>query len=95
MTDLGPVPVRLLGEGPPVLCVHGAFVDSRIFNGVASLLAGEATVLLPTCRRALTGGRSRTGAGCTPTASPTPSRRCSTPPASGPPSSSATTTAAR
>lgn len=46
-TRLGRVPVRLHGTGPPVLCVHGAFVDSRIFDATALLLAGEATVVLP------------------------------------------------
>ena len=46
-TSLGRIPVRLLGEGPPVLCVHGAFVDSRIFDATAVLLADQATVVLP------------------------------------------------
>ena len=46
-THLGRIPVRLIGEGPAVLCVHGAFVDSRIFDASALLLAGEATVVLP------------------------------------------------
>ena len=46
-TRLGRIPVRLLGEGPPVLCVHGAFVDSRIFDATALLLADDATVVLP------------------------------------------------
>ena len=46
-TRLGPVPVRLVGEGPPVLCVHGAFVDSRIFDATARLVAEGATVVLP------------------------------------------------
>lgn len=46
-TRLGPVPVRLVGQGPPVLCVHGAFVDSRIFDSTAQLLAAAATVVLP------------------------------------------------
>ncbi len=46
-TDLGPVPVRLVGQGPPVLFVHGAFVDSRIFDATAELLSEGATVVLP------------------------------------------------
>lgn len=46
-TRLGPVPVRLVGQGPPVLCVHGAFVDSRIFDATAKLLSDAATVILP------------------------------------------------
>lgn len=47
VTHLGSVPVRLVGQGPPVLCVHGAFVDSRIFDATAALLSGKATVVLP------------------------------------------------
>ncbi|MGS0687502.1 alpha/beta fold hydrolase [Nakamurella sp. GG22] len=46
-TGIGQVPVRLVGEGPPVLCVHGAFVDSHIFDATARLLAARATVVLP------------------------------------------------
>ncbi len=46
-THLGRIPVRLCGEGPAVLCVHGAFVDSRIFDATAGLLLGGATVVLP------------------------------------------------
>lgn len=46
-TQLGRIPVRVVGEGPPVLCVHGALVDSRIFDATALLLAGRATVVLP------------------------------------------------
>ncbi len=46
-TGLGHVPVRLVGDGPPVLCVHGAFVDSHIFDATAGLLAAGATVVLP------------------------------------------------
>ena len=46
-TQLGRVPVRIFGAGPSVLCVHGAFVDSRIFDATALLLAGTATVVLP------------------------------------------------
>jgi len=46
-TRLGPIPVRLVGQGPPVLCVHGAFVDSRIFDSTAKLLSEAATVVLP------------------------------------------------
>ncbi len=38
-TRLGPVPVRLVGQGPPVLCVHGALVDSRVFDATAKLLS--------------------------------------------------------
>jgi pimeloyl-ACP methyl ester carboxylesterase len=37
----------VVGHGPPVLCVHGAFVDSRIFDATASLLLDDATVILP------------------------------------------------
>ena len=46
-TRLGRIPVRMIGEGPPVLCVHGAFVDSRIFNATALLLPDDATIVLP------------------------------------------------
>ncbi len=46
-TRLGPVPVRLVGQGPPVVCVHGAFVDSRIYDATATLLSQGATVVLP------------------------------------------------
>lgn len=46
-TGLGRVPVRVVGVGPPVLFVHGAFVDSRIFDATAMVLAEEATVVLP------------------------------------------------
>ena len=46
-TALGPVPTREVGDGPAVLCVHGAFVDSRVFDGVAARLRDRARVLLP------------------------------------------------
>lgn len=49
-TRVGPVPVRALGpsaDAPVVLCVHGALVDGRVWDGVAARLAGRATVLLP------------------------------------------------
>lgn len=49
-TRVGPVPVRAFGpsdSGPVVLCVHGALVDGRVWDGVAARLAERATVLLP------------------------------------------------
>lgn len=49
-TRVGPVPVRAFGpseNAPVVLCVHGALVDGRIWDGVAGRLAERATVLLP------------------------------------------------
>ncbi len=49
-TRVGPVPVRAFGpaaDAPVVLCVHGALVDGRVWDGVAARLAGEVTVLLP------------------------------------------------
>ena len=46
-TALGPVPVRRVGRGPAVLCVHGAFVDGHLWDATAARLAGRATVLLP------------------------------------------------
>lgn len=46
-TPLGPISVRRIGSGPAVLCVHGAFVDGRLWDSTAALLADGATVLLP------------------------------------------------
>ena len=50
-TRVGPVPVRVFAgpyaDAPVVLCVHGALVDGRVWDGVATRLTGEATVLLP------------------------------------------------
>lgn len=49
-TRVGPVPVRAFGpsdDAPVVLCVHGALVDGRVWDGVAARLAERATVLLP------------------------------------------------
>jgi pimeloyl-ACP methyl ester carboxylesterase len=46
-TRVGPVPVRVVGDGPPVLAVHGALVDGRIWDPMAALLAPHARVLLP------------------------------------------------
>jgi pimeloyl-ACP methyl ester carboxylesterase len=41
------VPVRVVGEGPPVLLVHGFLVDGRLWDGVAERLAPHARVLVP------------------------------------------------
>jgi pimeloyl-ACP methyl ester carboxylesterase len=46
-TRVGPVPVRLIGSGPPVIAVHGLLVDGRLWDGVAAELAPHATVVLP------------------------------------------------
>jgi pimeloyl-ACP methyl ester carboxylesterase len=46
-TRVGPVPVRVVGDGPAVLAVHGALVDGRIWGPMAALLAPHARVLLP------------------------------------------------
>lgn len=46
-TRVGPVPVRTLGDGPPVLGVHGLLLDGRLWDGVAHHLAPHARVVLP------------------------------------------------
>ena len=51
-TRVGPVPVRVLGSGPPVLAVHGLLLDGRLWDGVAERLvphdrAPRARVVLP------------------------------------------------
>ncbi|MGL4743219.1 MAG: alpha/beta fold hydrolase [Dermatophilaceae bacterium] len=46
-TRVGPVPVRTVGDGPPVIAVHGLLVDGRLWDGVAAELAPHATVHLP------------------------------------------------
>ena len=46
-TRVGPVPVRVVGEGPPVLAVHGLLLDGRLWDGTAERLAPSARVLLP------------------------------------------------
>lgn len=46
-TRVGPVPVRVTGEGPPVLAVHGLLVDGRLWDGVVPLLAPHARVIVP------------------------------------------------
>ncbi|MGL5818930.1 MAG: alpha/beta fold hydrolase [Phycicoccus sp.] len=55
-TRVGPIPVRLVGSGPPVIAVHGLLVDGRLWDGVAAELAPHATVVLPDlplgCQRA-------------------------------------------
>ncbi|HXV94173.1 MAG TPA: alpha/beta fold hydrolase [Pseudonocardia sp.] len=46
-TRLGPLPVRTVGDGPPVLAVHGLLVDGRLWDGVAERLVPHARVVLP------------------------------------------------
>ena len=46
-TRVGPVSVRSLGSGPPVLAVHGLLLDSRLWDDTARLLAPHARVVLP------------------------------------------------
>jgi pimeloyl-ACP methyl ester carboxylesterase len=46
-TRVGPVPVRVTGEGPPVLAVHGLLVDGRLWDAVADLLAPHARLIAP------------------------------------------------
>lgn len=46
-TRVGPLPVRTIGSGPPVLAVHGALVDGRLWDSTAQHLAGHAAVVIP------------------------------------------------
>ena len=47
-TRVGPVPLRRFGTGSTVvLAVHGALVDGRLWDGVATNLAADMTVLVP------------------------------------------------
>ena len=44
---IGPVRCRTAGQGPPLLFVHGALVDSRLWDAVARRLSSDHTVVLP------------------------------------------------
>ena len=55
----GTVAYRELGEGEPILFVHGLLVDSRLWDGVAEQLAGE----LPVPARRLADGLAPRGDG--------------------------------
>jgi pimeloyl-ACP methyl ester carboxylesterase len=46
-TRVGPIPVRTVGAGPPVIAVHGLLVDGRLWDGVAARLAPHARVIIP------------------------------------------------
>src|ERR687898_753626 len=46
-TRVGPVPVRSVGNGPPVLAVHGLLLDGRLWDATARYLALHSPVLLP------------------------------------------------
>lgn len=46
-TRLGPIPVRISGDGPPVLAVHGFLLDGRLWDGTADALAGRARLVQP------------------------------------------------
>jgi pimeloyl-ACP methyl ester carboxylesterase len=46
-TRVGPVPVRVTGDGPAVLAVHGALVDGRLWDETARHLAPHARVVVP------------------------------------------------
>lgn len=46
-TRVGTVPVRVVGDGPPVLAVHGLLLDGRLWDGVAAHLDGRVRLVLP------------------------------------------------
>jgi len=46
-TRVGPVPVRVVGDGPPVLAVHGLLMDGRLWDGVVGRLSPHARVVVP------------------------------------------------
>lgn len=47
-TSFGPVAVRTIGDGPPVLFVHGLLVDGHVWDGVVAELASDFRCILPT-----------------------------------------------
>jgi pimeloyl-ACP methyl ester carboxylesterase len=46
-TRVGPVPVRVVGTGPPVLAAHGLLTDGRLWAGVAEQLGETVQLVLP------------------------------------------------
>lgn len=46
-TRLGPLPVRVSGDGPPVLAIHGLLVDGRLWTATADAMAGRARLVMP------------------------------------------------
>jgi pimeloyl-ACP methyl ester carboxylesterase len=47
MTRLGPVPVRVVGDGPVVLAVHGLLLDGRLWDATAGHLDGGVRLVMP------------------------------------------------
>jgi pimeloyl-ACP methyl ester carboxylesterase len=43
----GTVRTRVVGSGPPIVFVHGALVDGRLWDGVVARLAGSFTCVVP------------------------------------------------
>ena len=43
----GPIPYRDLGQGDPILFVHGLLVDGRLWSGVADRLEGDFRCIVP------------------------------------------------
>lgn len=46
-TPDGSIHVRVLGTGPPVLCLHGVSAHGRSWEGVSRLVRGRATFVMP------------------------------------------------
>lgn len=46
-TRLGPVPVRVTGNGPAVLAVHGLLLDGRLWDATARHLDGDVRLVMP------------------------------------------------
>jgi pimeloyl-ACP methyl ester carboxylesterase len=46
-TRVGTVPVRVTGDGPAVLAVHGLLVDGRLWDRVAAHLDGRVRLVVP------------------------------------------------
>lgn len=46
-TRLGPVPLRITGNGPVVLAVHGLLLDGRLWSGTAADLGGSVRFVAP------------------------------------------------
>ncbi len=46
-TRVGPVPLRVTGEGPLVLAVHGLLLDGRLWDGTVRMLRADARIATP------------------------------------------------
>jgi pimeloyl-ACP methyl ester carboxylesterase len=46
-TRVGTVPVRMVGDGPAVLAVHGLLLDGRLWDRMAARLDGRVRLVLP------------------------------------------------